>query len=119
MFTENYAAFDPRTLRISNLESPRTGNPVSNQFSIKSDRYNFFQSYGSLIAVYDKTARSITLGPAWDYSKTTLKYLHAWLESYAFNAWAYIRDQYAARTFSGTIRKAIAAGAIDYEENME
>ena len=119
MFTENYAAFDPRTIHISNLESPRTGKPVSNQFVIKSSRYSFFQSYRSLVAVYDKKERSITLGPAWDYSRTTLKYLHEWLESDAFSSWAYIRDEFRGRTFSETIRKAIDAGVIDYDADME
>lgn len=118
MFTANYAAFDPRTVHISNMQSPSTGKPVSNQFVVESGRYSFFQSYKSLIGVYDKKARRITLGTKWDYSQTTLKYLHKWLESDAFNAWAYIRDQYAGRTLSDTIRKAIDAGAIDYDDGM-
>ena len=115
MFTDNYAAFDPRTVKISNLSSPRTGKPVSNQFVVESSRYSFFQSYESLIGVYDKNERSITLGQAWNYSKTTLKYLKMWLESDAFNVWAYVRDEFRGRTFSETIRKAIAAGVIDYD----
>ena len=122
MFTENYeprAEFDPRTVKISNLESPRTGNPVSNQFAIESSRYSFFQSYDSMVAIYDKKERRITLGPAWDYRMTTRKYLHKWLESDAFSAWAYIRDEFRGRTFSETIRKAIDAGVIDYDDDME
>ena len=115
MFTVNSAAFDPRTVHIRNLLNQRTGNTVSNQFVIDSSRYSFFQSYDSLVAVYDKKERSITLGQAWNYSKTTLKYLKIWLESDAFNAWAYIRDRYAGRTFSETIRKAMAAGVIEYD----
>ena len=115
MFTVNSAAFDPRTVHISNMTSPRTGNTVSNQFVIDSSRYSFFQSYASLVAVYDKNERSITLGHAWNYSKTTLKYLKMWLESDAFNAWAYIRDEFRGRTLSETIRKAIDAGVIEYD----
>ena len=121
MFTASYTAHadaDISTLHVSNLVSPRTGKTVSNQFVIDSSRYSFFQSYDSLIGVYDKKERRITLGCKWDYSKTTLKYLHEWLESYAFNVWAYIRDQYAGRTLSETIRKAINAGAIDYDDDM-
>lgn len=121
MFTANStprAEFDPRTVRINNMESPRTGKPVSNQFVVESSRYSFFQSYNRLIAVYDKKERRVTLGCYWDYSQTTLKYLHAWLESDAFNAWVYIRDKYAGRTLSATIRKAIDAGAIDYDDDM-
>ena len=116
MFTVNSTAFDPRTVHISNMQSPRTGNPVSNQFVIESDRYSFFQSYESLVAIYDKKERRITLGCAWGYSMTTRKYLHEWLESDAFSAWAYIRDEFRGRTFSETIRKAIAAGVIDYDD---
>ena len=119
MFTDNYAAFDPRTVRVSNMQSPRTGKPVSNQFVVESSRYSFFQSYSSLVGVYNKKARRITLGRKWDYSTTTLKHLHKWLEGDAFNAWAYIRDEYAGRTLSETIRKAISAGAIDYDDDME
>ena len=115
MFTINSAAFDPRTVHIRNLLNKSTGNHVSNQFVIESNRYIFFQSYASLVAVYDKNERSITLGQAWNYSKTTLKYLKMWLESDAFSAWAYIRDEFRGRTFSETIRKAIAAGVIDYD----
>lgn len=118
MSTVNYAAFDHRTVHIRQLTSPRTGKPVSNQFVIDSNRYSFFQSYDRLIAVYDKKARCVTLGCYWDYSKTTLKYLHAWLKSDAFNVWAYIRDEYAGRTLSETIRNAIASGAIDYDDDM-
>ena len=119
MFTDNYAAFDPRTVHINNMTSPRTGKPVSNQFVVSSGRYSFFQSYDSLIAVYDKKARRVTLGCKWDYSMTTRKYLHEWLESDAFSAWAYIRDEFRGRTFSETIRKSIAAGVIDYDGDME
>lgn len=121
MFTANYAApaeSDISTLRVINMQSPSTGKPVSNQFVIDSRRYSFFQSYESLIAIYDKKERSVTLGCKWDYSRTTMKYLHKWLESDAFNVWAYIRDQYAGRTFSETIRKAISAGVIDYDDDM-
>lgn len=122
MFTANYAApaeADISTVRVINMQSPSTGKPVSNQFVVDSDRYSFFQSYKSLIAVYDKKKRRITLGSKWDYSVTTLKYLHTWLESDAFNAWAYIRDEFRGRTLSETIRKAIDAGAIFYDYGME
>ena len=118
MFTVNSEAFDPRTVRVGNMTSPRTGKPVRNQFVVESGRYSFFQSYGSLIGVYDKKARRVTLGCKWDYSQTTLKHLHKWLESDAFNVWAYIRDKYAGRTLSATIQNAINAGAIDYDDDM-
>lgn len=122
MFTANYAApadADVSTVHVINMSSPRTGKPVINQFVVESSRYSFFQSYKSLIAVYDKTARRINLGCKWDYNQTTLKYLRKWLESDALNVWAYIRDEYAGRTFSETIRKAIDAGVIGYDCDME
>ena len=113
------AAFDPRTVHISNLESPRTGKPVSNQFVIESGRYSFFQSYDSLVGFYDKEERSVTLGCSWDYSQTTRKYLHEWLKENAAPVWAYIRSEFRGRTFSETIRKAIDAGVINYDGDME
>lgn len=76
---------------VSNMESPRTGSPVANQFIIheKGEGWNgnfirreTFQSYKSIIAVKtvwaDKT--EIVLDETyWDYSVTTGKYRNAFL----------------------------------------
>ena len=76
MFTANFTApadADISTVHVVNMQSPRTGKPVINQFVVESSRYSFFQSYDPLIAVYDKKAHRVTLGCMWDYSQTTLK----------------------------------------------
>ena len=68
-------------IKVENLSSPRTGNPVANQFEITTNKYYIFQSYKTIIA---KTQRGFqgktTLDKnALDYSKTTLKYLKQFL----------------------------------------
>ena len=68
-------------IRVSNLESPRSGNPVANQYEIETDKYYIFQSYGSVIAKKEKGFMGkVILDPYyWNYSRTTLKYLKQFL----------------------------------------
>jgi len=83
-------------VKVYNLESPRTGKPVANQFVIKIKRVfptgrvretEVFQSYDSVIAKsiseYGGAAPSesytIVDPDYWDYSATTLKYLKQFL----------------------------------------
>ena len=54
---------------------------VKNQFIIRGGNKIIFQSYDSTIAAVDNG--SITLGTDWDYSRTTLKYLYAFLDEQA------------------------------------
>lgn len=67
-----------------------------------------FQSYNSIIAVYDLDDGSLTLGHDWDYSKTTvrwlLKFLNDWTNFTGYN--------------SANIRKAIESGTIKYDPEM-
>ena len=49
------------TTQITNLQSPRSGNPVANQFLISTDKYNIFKSYETIIAKQDKKTKKITL----------------------------------------------------------
>lgn len=68
--------------RVRNLESPRTGNPVANQFVIEDGKREVFQSYKTVVAVVEDG--KVTLDKrALDYSVTTSKYL------YQFLVWAY------------------------------
>lgn len=68
------------TTQITNLQSPRSGNPVANQFLISTDKYNIFKSYETIIAKQDKDTNKITLDKkSWDYSATTLRYLKVFL----------------------------------------
>lgn len=69
-----------RTLQVQNMTSPRSGNPVSNQFIIETKEATYFQSYDSLIAKVSKRNGKIYLDPFYyDYSRTTSKYLYSFL----------------------------------------
>lgn len=62
------------------------GNAVKNQviiFSGDCDQFVVFQSYDSIICEYDKDMKILTLdNNAFDYSKTTSKYLNLFLQNY-------------------------------------
>ena len=65
-------------LKVSNMISSR-GNTVSNQFIIKTDEGNYFQSYKTVIAFVGDN--SIILDDnALNYSRTTSKYLYQFLD---------------------------------------
>lgn len=68
-------------IKVQNLESPRSGNPVANQYEIETDKHFIFQSYGSIIAKKERGfLGAVILDPYyWNYSKTTLKYLKQFL----------------------------------------
>ena len=69
-------------IRVHNLNSPRTGNPVANQYEIITEDDYIFQSYNSIIAKRNKETNKITLDNYyWDYSVTTLKYLKEFLNT--------------------------------------
>jgi hypothetical protein len=66
--------------RVSQMISPKSGNPVANQYTIRTCDGVFFQSYGSIIAFRDYATGKITLDESrWDYSRTTGKYRNAFL----------------------------------------
>lgn len=103
---------------VRSLTSPRTGNYVANQFVIEIGERTYFQSYGSLIAVVyfdrnDRRVYKLGLGPDWDYSRTTMKYLNEFLtECYDCNT----------KWNSEEIRKQIKSGDIkycDFESELE
>lgn len=87
-------------MKVYNLESPRTGKAVANQFVIKEKgegalgnfiKRETFQSYGSIIAVvvtwdekdctgFKTNPMDVVLDEAyWNYSKTTSKYRNIFL----------------------------------------
>lgn len=72
-----------RTPTVTNLESPRSGNPVANQFVISTDEGEIFQSYQTPIAE-KKAGRTYIISSNWNYSRTTSKYFHQWLRSFGF-----------------------------------
>ena len=69
-------------MRVYNMESPKTGRPVANQFVINDGDKLVFQSYDSMIVEYNKSNNSITFGKDWNYSMTTSKYRNQFLDMY-------------------------------------
>ena len=77
-------------LKVKNMVSARSGRVVANQFDIISDNAGIigeyaFQSYGSLCASLKRTESGLyklTIYRDGFYSRTTAKYLRAWLFSY-------------------------------------
>ena len=70
-------------MRVCNMHSPQTGNPVANQFIIHDDSgFTWFQSYRTMIACIDEESGTVYLDEdATEYSRTTSKYLVRFLES--------------------------------------
>jgi len=68
-------------IKVKNMTSQRTGNPVANQFQIETPKYIIFQSYDSIIAKKERgfPGKVILDSYYWDYSQTTLKYLKDFL----------------------------------------
>lgn len=65
-------------MRVGNMESPRTGRPVANQFIIRHNGITYFQSYDVIVAKMEGV--QITLDKYyWNYSRTTAKYRNAFL----------------------------------------
>lgn len=71
------------TPTVTNLESPRSGNPVANQFVITTEDGETFQSYQTPIA--KKSGYLYTISSDWNYSRTTSKYFYQWLRSFGWN----------------------------------
>ena len=65
--------------KVTQMTSPRSGNPVANQFEIRTPKGLFFQSYDSIIALVDKKNNIILDEYYHDYSRTTSKYLSSFL----------------------------------------
>lgn len=101
---------------VQNLCSPHSGAPVANQYIISDDEHIAFQSYRSLVAVYDGVNDVLTLGCDWDYSKTTMKYLAVFLREWCPRVtWSLLGGDVSAKN----IRKAIADGDIRYDPDMQ
>ena len=70
-------------MRVSNLNSPRSGSPVANQYEITADDGSVtFQSYQTAIA--KKEGHEYTISSDWNYSRTTSKYFYEWLRGYGW-----------------------------------
>lgn len=67
-------------IKVNNMISSR-GNAVPNQFIIKTDEGNYFQSYKTVIALVQNNPNKIILdNNALNYSVTTSKYLYQFLD---------------------------------------
>lgn len=89
-------------MHVTNMNSPRTGKPVANQYIITDGDITVFQSYASTIATIDYNACTITLGEDWDYSITTGRYRNLFSEGEDFNDLAY-KGGIIAALESGTV----------------
>lgn len=104
-------------IKVKHLTSTRTGEAVKNQFIIEFGNLICFQSYNSLIAIYNKEDNSLTLGKHFDYSVTTSKYLKQFICEYLPLT---ILDLIPFEKYSTTkaLNIAINNGVIIYDENM-
>ena len=57
----------------------RSGRAVPNQFTISTDKGNFFQSYRTIIAFIDNDGKVYLDENSWDHSTTTSKYRNIFL----------------------------------------
>ena len=81
-FPENVNIPGNAKINVKNLSSPRTGEPVKNQFCIRIPLAGItrFQSYETTCLVYDHNSGVLTVFPeAFGYSSTTSKYSRAFL----------------------------------------
>lgn len=67
-------------MQVSNMLSSR-GNKIANQFIIEYDKFTAFQSYSTLIAVYDHENDTLYQDKNF-YSRTTSKYLNMFIKEY-------------------------------------
>ena len=68
-----------KKIRVYQMESPRTGRPVANQFKIYTDKGVYFQSYYSIIAFKPYKGDTQLDKNFWDYSRTTSRYRNEFL----------------------------------------
>lgn len=67
-------------MKVSNMLSTK-GNKVANQFIIEYGNFTAFQSYSTLIAVYDNKSDTLYQDENF-YSRTTSKYLNMFINEY-------------------------------------
>lgn len=66
-------------VKVENMIS-NSGNSIANQFTLRTQKGIYFQSYDSIIALKPKNGGKIELDiNYWDYSKTTGKYRNQFL----------------------------------------
>lgn len=68
-----------KTVKVENMNSPKSGYPVANQYRIWTADGVYFQSYRTLIAFAPYIGKKVLDINDWDYSRTTMKYLNEFL----------------------------------------
>jgi len=87
-------------VKVYNLESPRSGNPVPNQYEIRIGNKIYFQSYNSIICKI-QDGKIYLDSYYWNYSRTTSKYLNIFLNSFLRDPFN-IKDKIAQKEFKLT-----------------
>ena len=88
--------------KVYNMESPRSGREVANQFVIEAGREVIFQSYRSVCAVYNRYNKTLTLGEDWNRSATTRKYFWQFMRNYIY--WDIDLKELRSRIASGEVK---------------
>lgn len=105
-------------IKVHNMISDR-GNPVINQFVIfDTPSKVYFQSYSSLIAEYDYADLRLVLGKHFDYSVTTLKYLHKWVNRYVDREVREKIENAPGKSYTDKLNWCINNDVISYENLM-
>lgn len=91
------------------LCSPRSGNPVPNQFVETIGTCQYFISYKSVIAKFDFHNKTLTLGRDWDFSRTTQKYLKVFIDENT--PFRYESAEH--------VRQMLAGGCFIYDKDMK
>ena len=94
-----------------------------NQFIMEDDEKTIFQSYNSVIAIFNKKTRDLTLGCDWDYSRTTLKHLYIFLRDVIYYNMTpeqrqNIMDALQSANTKKAIQKLIDNKKINYESGL-
>lgn len=74
-------------LRLKQLKNKKTERPISNQYTLITDRFIFFVSYETFICAYDTKTRNLIIFDYIKYSdvsRTTAKYFYQFLNEINF-----------------------------------
>jgi hypothetical protein len=85
-----------------------------NQFIIRDENKTVFQSYNSIIAIYEN--RKLTLGIDWDYSHTTQKHLYLFINDYVSIKELDVLNQ--KKNKRAYIQKLIDTNIISYDASI-
>lgn len=105
-----------KMLKVEAIKSPKSGEAVRNQFAVRDNGKVYFQSYQSIIAIWD--GETLTLGRDWDYSITTMKWLYEFLSQYCWSIYSHLQCVYGCCN-AKAIRKELDKGSVRIAYNGE